>query len=287
MDRKGIAVMALGLVTLALFAGFSNMVKDTETIWLQTRLFGLLSYAALFTTVVLGELRVLSIKKADFPLFKYHKPIAIFSIYLVVVHFMSAFADSYKWGKLLKWTDYLGFSFQDKWLTLLSFGVLAFYLMVIVAATSATRSIQWFGYRRWKVVHYLSYAAFFIAYYHSVNLGTDVKTSAISPIVAPIMRYSFIFALSFLLARGLKGLGLFTEQFEVTLSTVFFIALILAATSLASHYLQGLDNVGALESNLNVTRDEIILLEEDSQRLSADVQGLVAGIREVKNGQDS
>ncbi len=283
MDKRSMAVMALGAVTLALFAGFSAMVKDTETIWLQTRLFGLLSYAALFAAVVIGEVRALCMCKADFPLFRYHKPIAIFALYLVLVHFISAFADDYKWGELLEWTDYLGFSFQDKWVTLLSFGVLAFYLMVLVSATSATRAIQRLGYGRWKAIHYLSYAAYFMAYYHSVNLGTDVKTSMLSPVVAPIMKYTFILVLSLLLARGLKGLGLFSEQFEVTLASVFFIALILAATSLASHYLAGLDSVGALQGGLNATRDEMMLLEEDNQRLSADVRGLLAGIREVKN----
>jgi methionine sulfoxide reductase heme-binding subunit len=285
MDRKAALLAAAGLAATVLFVAFSAAVKDTETIWLQTRLFGLLSYAFLFAAVLIGEIRALAIKKSDFPLFRLHKPIAIFAVYLVLLHFVSAFADNYKWGKQLRWTDYLGVSFSDKWLTLLSFGVLAFYLMVLVSATSATRSMQWLGCGRWKAVHYLSYAAYFIAYVHSVNLGTDVKTSILSPVIRPLMRLTFIIAISLLITRALKGLNILKDQLEVVLAAAFFITLVLSATALISHHVAASDMALTIEKDLNATREDVGLQEADNARLREEVQVLLAQITGVTNGR--
>jgi DMSO/TMAO reductase YedYZ heme-binding membrane subunit len=287
MDKGTIILLVTGVATMVLFAGFSTMVKDTVVIWYQTRLFGLLSYAFLLVTVVFGEIRVLAIKKSDFPIFKYHRHLAVFSLYLVIAHFISAFADNFKWGRQLTWVDYLGFSFSDKWLALLSFGVLAFYLMIITAATSATKAIQGLGYNTWKAIHLLSYAAFFIAYVHSVNLGTDVKTSVLAPVISQLMRLSFILVVSLLMTRVLKGLNIISDQMEVNLAVIFFIALILSATALAANYVRGQERIMSQEYDLKVQKEDTSLLETENRVLQAEVKELINRISEVRYGQGS
>jgi len=226
MERKTLVLIIAGAVTALLFLAFSTLITDTAAIWYETRIFGLLSFAALFLTVVIGELRVLAKSKASFPLFRYHKPVAIFATFLVGLHFIAAANDNFKWGKGLSFTQYLGFSFSDKWLVLLSLGTLAFYLMLLVGLTSRTKSIQRLGFKNWKLIHYLSYVSFVIAYIHSVNLGTDIKTSSLSPLLSPLFVASFLFVVALLLTRMAGSFGLFSDQWAVNLAAVFFILLL-------------------------------------------------------------
>jgi sulfoxide reductase heme-binding subunit YedZ len=226
MERKTLILIVAGAVTALLFLAFSAAVTDQPAIWYETRIVGLLSFAALFLTVVIGEVRVLAKNKASFPLFRLHKPIAIFATFLVGLHFIAAANDNFKWGKGLSFTQYLGFSFSNKWLVLLSLGTLAFYLMLLIGLTSRTKAIQRLGFKNWKLIHYLSYVSFIIAYIHSVNLGTDIKTSSLSPVLSPLFVASFLFVVALLLTRMAGSFDLFSDQWEVNLAAIFFILLL-------------------------------------------------------------
>ena len=114
MEKKTIFLIFAGILTTILYIILSYSVKDTKTIWIMTRLFGLLAYVFLFITILLGELRLLSWIKGSFTLFRFHTPAAIFSTYLVLLHFIAALADNFKWGKTVTFVQYLGFSYSDK-----------------------------------------------------------------------------------------------------------------------------------------------------------------------------
>ncbi len=203
------------------------MIQDHISIWYLNRLFGLLAYATLFGTVLLGELRMLRKVKGDLTLFRFHTPLGIFSVFLIVLHAISALADNYKWGKQLVWTQYLGFSFGDQWLTWLSLGSLAAYLIVLIALSSATSSIQALGYRNWKRIHYLTYACFALAFIHSINLGTDIKTSPLSPFIRPFIYFSAMIVFSLLIARMLHAIVVFDDQTEINITMVLCILLVM------------------------------------------------------------
>ncbi|RMD58158.1 hypothetical protein D6825_01840, partial [Candidatus Woesearchaeota archaeon] len=221
--------IATGILTAIIFTYASVAIRDTPFVWYQTRLFGLISYFFLFMTVLIGELRVLSKDKSRLKIFRFHKPIAIFSLFLVLVHGFAAVADNYKWGAQLSFSQYLGFSFGDKWLTLLSFGTLAFYLMILVALTSFKRSVRALGYRRWKRIHYLSYLLFAIAFTHAAGLGTDIKHSQISIVIYPLVYASMLIVLSLFLARLAHGAFKLSDQTEINLTAVLFCALVIGA----------------------------------------------------------
>ncbi len=196
--------------------------------------------------------------KADFWLFKYHKPTAIFAIFLVFLHFVAALADNYKWGKQLVFSQYLGFSFSDKWLTLLSFGTLAFYLMLLVGLTSATKSIQFLGFRNWKKIHYLSYPAFFIAFTHSFNLGTDIKTSFLAPVIHPLVLFTFLLVIALLLARIAHGVFQFSDQWEINLAVILFILLVIGSLFFAS-------NIAANESKISDLNSQVYSVQSSAK----------------------
>jgi len=286
MERSSRILVFAGVAAMVAYVILSSLVSDTALIWYQTRLFGLLSYLVLFAAMVLGELRLVSEKKTDIPDFRYHKPLAIFALYLVLLHFVSSFMDEYKWGRQLNLFDYTGFSFGNSWLVFLSFGTLGLYLMLIISATSASKAVQWMGFGRWKVVHYLSYVLFVIAYLHSVNLGTDVKSSVLSTVVAPFMELSFLMVLGLFTVRVLKAMNLVTDNWEAALTAVFCIAVILSASSLLSLYYKGEARINELQTENAQGRQALSIQDGERAALSNQTRGILLQLAEVKHGSN-
>jgi methionine sulfoxide reductase heme-binding subunit len=286
VDTRRLLILSGGALTLIAFTALSILIQDTEWIWFLTRAMGLLSYIFLLLSVVLGELRLLTKGKSDFWPFRYHHAISAFSILMILCHFIAAFADNFKWGKQLRFWQYLGLSFSDKWLASLSLGILAFYLLVLVGIASATKGARAIGFNRWKLIHYLSYVAYFIAYLHAVNLGTDIKTSSLHTVLSPMIVFSAITVLGLLITRIIYGFRLLADQTEVAMTAVFFILLLSAAASLAAQVVHNGDSVSELQQRLdnakNVDDTQVAL----NQALNNETLTLRQAILEVRNGQN-
>jgi len=286
LDHKKAIIWLGGIFTLLIFVSFSVFVKDTEVIWFEARAIGLLAYAFLFASVAGGEWKLITNGKSDFPFFKYHHGISVASLVLVLLHFIAGFLDNYKWGQTLTFTQYLGFSFSDKWVAFLSLGVLAFYMLVLVGLTSATTARRSLSVRSWRLIHYTSYVAFFIAYVHAVNLGTDVKTSSLSSVLHPAIVFSLILVVALLITRAFSGLGAFSDMAEAGMVVAFFILLLSAGALIASSAVYYADE-------LNNLRLSIAQANESDNAAIADLQALLnrtnqakAAIAEVRNGQN-
>ncbi len=279
------ALLVIGGAMAALaFIAFLNAIKATPIIWYANRLFGSLSYFFLFIAILLGELRMLAKVKGDFTLFRFHKPIAIFSLFLVLLHALSAILDKYKWGKSLNFTDYLGFNFSDKWMAFLSFGALALYLLVLVGATSANRGMRILGFKRWKGMHYFSYLAFVFAYIHAVNLGTDLKTGALEPILFPFFRLSFLIIVALFMARTLHGFAKFSDQWEINLSGAFFIILVLGSAFLAAAAVEKQNQADAISLKLSSEQQSAKIIENYNQGLLNQTILIRNQMRMLENG---
>jgi DMSO/TMAO reductase YedYZ heme-binding membrane subunit len=284
MELKTKLIIAGGIMSGIVYSIFASLISETENIWLATRLFGLLAYISLFIALTLGEIRMLSKIKGNFTLFRFHVPFSIFSIYLVVMHFISAISDKFKWGVGLKFTDFLGFNFSDKWLILLSLGTLAFYLMFIVGMTSATKSIQFLGFKRWKIIHYLSYLSFIIAYIHSINLGTDLRHSVLSPILFPFFVASFLFVISLLITRILNSFSLFSDQLEIILVAAFFILLIFGMAFLANRLYTAENKLEEINADMTASQAIVYSVQEENNQLKQEIKILTDEIEVIKNG---
>jgi DMSO/TMAO reductase YedYZ heme-binding membrane subunit len=280
MQLKTWILLIAGALTAGIYTIISSLISDTEAIWLLTRLFGLVSFLTLFIVLLLGEVRLLAKDKSKVTLFRYHKPLAIFAAFLVFLHFISAVADNYKWGRGLHVWQYLGFTFSNSWLVLLSLGTLAFYLMLLIGLTSATKSIQFLGFKRWKLIHYLSYAAFAIAYVHAVNLGTDIKHSALAPVLKPTVMLMFAFATAFFVVRVINSFPVFLDQWEVNLAAALVLLLLVfgaltaaAAVQIQESVQEAKDKAAALDITITAQEQNIDALQQNianlTQRLGA------------------
>jgi methionine sulfoxide reductase heme-binding subunit len=194
MKLRTIILAALGVLVGIFYMIFAYSLQGTTYVWALTRGFGLLAYASLIVVVLSGELWMLGIKRIRV----LHCPAGALTAYFAFLHGLSALFDRFRYGPSIRIIDYLGFSFSDKWLVLLSLGTLSFYLIALVSITSSAGMIKRLGYQRWKLVHYFSYVALTIIFIHSILLGTDLKVTPIRNVFFPSS--VFLFALvSFLI----------------------------------------------------------------------------------------
>ncbi|MBI4175779.1 MAG: ferric reductase-like transmembrane domain-containing protein [Candidatus Aenigmarchaeota archaeon] len=284
MKAKTLFISLATIMTLTIFLWSSYSISDTKAIWIQTRIFGLVSFAALFLTIIMGELRVLTKGMAPLEIFRFHKPLAMFSVFLVLLHGISGMMDNYKWGKGLSFVNYLGFSFSDKWLVLLSFGTLAFYLLVLIGATSQPRMMQVLGYKRWKLVHYLSYAAFFLGYAHAINLGTDLKGAGYAVLLHWLVVGSFIIVLALLLTRIAHAILHFDDLVEVVLASCLFLLLLFGAVIAGILMSSSYERLNALTGQLPELSAQASTAHQGLQMAQAGNSQLQQAIRVVNNG---
>ncbi|RMF05304.1 hypothetical protein D6764_05035 [Candidatus Woesearchaeota archaeon] len=298
MKGRTLFIAFLGIVVSLLYSIISWSVRETRIIWLQTRIMGIASFVVLFLVVILGELRVLSVNKGKFKIFRFHKPLGILAVFLVFTHFLAAVLDNYKWGAQISLSDYLGFSFSDKWLVFLSFGAWAFYFMLLVGFSSAKKSMQMLRFRRWKMVHYFSYVSLVFAYIHSVNLGTDIKHATFSPLLSVLFQTMFLLATALLLTRFVKSLKLLNDQQEVALAAIFFVLLLFGAVFGYLSFHNREDRAASLSlavanypNELSRIQSHIAVLAQNNQNLTAAISlmndslsKLSSQIEVVKNG---
>jgi methionine sulfoxide reductase heme-binding subunit len=275
--RRDIVLAFAGAAFGIAYLFIADALKATEGIWLLTRSLGLLSITALFAMVIIGELKLLGYKKP----FRWHCDIAILTFYLALLHGISAAFDRFKWGKGLSFTDYLGFNFSGQWMILLSMGTIAFYLIILVSVTSSSGKIKALGFRRWKLVHYLSYAVLFIVFVHSMLLGTDMKSGLLGSLLFPLSAFTFSTATGLLVIRIFKK-SLHNRK-DVVLSIMLMLLLCAVVTAVATVIKADATEVAAL----SVQRDDFAYAvqgtEATSRQLGSQAMSLEIQLEQALN----
>jgi methionine sulfoxide reductase heme-binding subunit len=281
MQSKNILTIAAAVFGVIAYALFAYAVKDSSIIWLMTRILGLISYALLFASISLGEIKLITKGSNNFTIFKHHHAISIASVVFVLAHFIAAFMDNYKWGRQLTAVQYLGFSYTDIWVTFLSIGTLSFYVMVLIALSSANSAMRALGFGKWRMIHVLGYIAYIMAYIHSVNLGTDLKTSSVAPVIAPAVFLSFALTLGLLAARVLNGMHAFSDSGEAFMAAAFITLLIILASSLASLVARNMELESDAYARLRMEAESVDLQQQYNVILQNDtitLRGAVSGV---------
>jgi sulfoxide reductase heme-binding subunit YedZ len=143
-----------------------------HALWYSSRATGLVSLLLLTATVVLGALNTGRLSLPGWPRFvvaAVHRNLSLITVAFLAVHVTTAVIDPYAG---IGWLDALvpfGSVYRPLWLGL---GAVAGDLLLAVLATSLLR--QRIGVRRWRLVHWASYACWPVAVLH--GLGTATTT---------------------------------------------------------------------------------------------------------------
>lgn len=168
-------------------------LEPSKIPWYIVRATGIIAYILLALSVMLGLLR--KVKPSFARSFcKHHCDISYLALILSVFHMVNNLIDNYRWS--LKIKDLIWFNFSSRIHILLSLGVIAFYLMIIVVFTSVSpKIIAKIKYKKWYWIHISSYLLYVFVIIHSLLLGTDlVYGNPINflSVISRIIFFSFI-----------------------------------------------------------------------------------------------
>jgi len=127
-------------------------------------IFGLYAFTLLWTQLLIGPNAILP------KITIFHHRQGIFIFLLVLTHptlILIAFGLY----------QYLGYKFLPKPLVLYAFlGTVALGFLTVTAVTAILSRLSFLKYK-WRMFHFLNYVVFTLAWIHSWNLGSDIKSS--------------------------------------------------------------------------------------------------------------
>lgn len=144
-----------------------------KTYWYLTRASGAVALILLTVTIVIGIAAVGRVQSRRWPRFAVdaqHRSISLLAFVFLALHIATAVLDSFAPIALPDAiVPFIGV-YRPVWLGL---GATAFDLLLAIAITSVVRARL--GYRTWRAVHWLVYAAWPIAVVHGLGTGSDAR----------------------------------------------------------------------------------------------------------------
>lgn len=148
---------------------------NNTLLWYTTRGSGAVSLVLLSAVVVLGILSVLRVQSTGWPRFLtvgLHRNLALMTLVFLTLHIVTAVVDPFThlgWlAAVVPFSSY----YRTFWLGL---GTIAFELLLAIVLTSLVRGF--IGQAAWRLVHWLTYAAWPFAVLHGVGTGTDASSA--------------------------------------------------------------------------------------------------------------
>ena len=144
---------------------------SNELLWYTGRGTGVISLVLLTLVLVLGIVGRSGRSAAGltrFALLDVHRNASLMAVVLVLVHLIVLWADPYARLRVFDLLIPFNAAYRPFWVGL---GTISFELLVVLIVTSLVRSHL--GARLWRLVHWLSYGLWPIAWLHGWFTGTD------------------------------------------------------------------------------------------------------------------
>jgi len=141
--------------------------------WYATRAFGVVALVLLTATVILGIAGTARFAAPGLPRVVtagLHRNLSLLVLTLVALHVLTTIADGYAPIGFAAAVVPFDSAYRPLWLGL---GAVALDMLLAVALTSLLRDRL--SYRSWRGVHWLAYACWPVALWHSLGTGTDSK----------------------------------------------------------------------------------------------------------------
>ena len=144
-----------------------------NALWLIARASGIVAAVLLTAVVALGVMRSERWQRPWWPRFAsnhLHRSLSWLLLVVVVLHVGAVILDQY--APVAVWDAVVPFvSAYRRWWT--GLGTLAFDVVLLVLFTTSV--IRLMGQRRWRLLHWISYAAWPLAVLHGAGTGSDVR----------------------------------------------------------------------------------------------------------------
>jgi DMSO/TMAO reductase YedYZ heme-binding membrane subunit len=158
------------------------LLASGSVTWYVARATGVVSLVFLTASVLLGILTSFRWSSPNWPRFVVefvHRNVSLLVVAFVAVHVVVVVADSFAPIGVLDAVVPFISSYRPLWL---GFGAIAFDLLVALVVTSLLR--HRFGYRAWRIVHWLAYLCWPVAVLHGLGTGSDTRSGVVLALTA-------------------------------------------------------------------------------------------------------
>ena len=163
---------------------------SSSTWWYIARSSGLVAWAFLFATLVLGTLasgKLVAKKGARRWLLDLHPYLSGLAVLLIVLHIVAIIMDT---TVSFSWVDAV-VPFASSWRPVaIAWGVIALWLIAAIQITSLARNRL--PRRIWHRIHLTSYAVCALVTLHAVTAGTDLVDPLVAYGVAAVVTFSIV-----------------------------------------------------------------------------------------------
>ena len=146
-----------------------------SALWYLTRGTGAVTLVLLTLSLALGIANVRRVQTDTVPRFVFdavHRSVSLLALALLAVHIVTSVLDPFAPIRLIDTVVPFVSVYRPIWLGL---GAVASDVLIALVVTSLLR--RRFGYRAWRVTHWLAYACWPVALVHGLGTGSDAKTS--------------------------------------------------------------------------------------------------------------
>jgi methionine sulfoxide reductase heme-binding subunit len=146
-----------------------------SALWYLTRGTGTVTLVLLTLSLALGIANVRRVRTDTVPRFVFdavHRSVSLLALAFLAVHIATSVLDPFAPIRLLDAVVPFVSSYRPIWLGL---GAVASDVLIALVVTSLLR--RRFGYRTWRVTHWLAYACWPIALVHGLGTGSDARTN--------------------------------------------------------------------------------------------------------------
>jgi methionine sulfoxide reductase heme-binding subunit len=154
-----------------------TQITQTTVLWYASRATGVVSLLLLTLVMIIGMLLNRQGRLPGLPAFAVtglHRNLSLLSVAFVAVHVATAIADPYVTIRLISAVVPFTSGYQPFWLGL---GAAAVDLILALIITSLIRARL--GRRVWRGVHWLSYAAWPVAFAHGLGASPDLRSGSL------------------------------------------------------------------------------------------------------------
>jgi Ferric reductase like transmembrane component len=156
------------------------VAQGGKALWYLTRGTGAVTLVLLTVTVALGVADVRRLATPRIPRFVVdglHQTVSLLVVLTLVIHIVTAVIDPYAPIRLVDAFVPFVSAYRPFWLGL---GAVALDLLVALTVTSLLRARV--GQRAWRVVHWLAYACWPVAFVHGLGTGSDIRAGWMLPV---------------------------------------------------------------------------------------------------------
>jgi methionine sulfoxide reductase heme-binding subunit len=152
-------------------------ITSSTALWYASRATGVVALVLLTAVVVLGILVNRRGRLPGLPRFattSLHRSISLLAVAFLAVHVLTAIADPYVSIGIVATVVPFTAGYKALWIGL---GAVSLDIVIALIVTSLARARL--GRRTWRAVHWLAYAAWPVALFHSIGSSTDLRSGGL------------------------------------------------------------------------------------------------------------